>query len=296
LSDQEWRKELAKLLSEPTLEHLRMSIDIIDKNIPRKLYKYMPVDVPRLSSIKMNFLHCSSPSNFNDPYDSLMGYDMEEILNNEFTGGWERFVQLIMNKETDLKAKENALKIINSEEDVLNRYNTLRSNNIYVSCFSAVNDSMLMWSHYADSHKGICVEYDLSKEGMRFVRSWIYPVLYSDKVVLRREYQNSASSMFDQCVGKIPNVDRELYVLYVLPSLFKYYMWAYEEEWRFIVNKPINSKEDYVLCDTPSAIYLGSKISFESENMVHSICQDKGISLYKMHIDRAKYRLSSLPA
>ena len=30
---------------------------------------------------------------------------------------------------------------------------------MYITAFSENNKSLLMWSHYADSHKGICVEY-----------------------------------------------------------------------------------------------------------------------------------------
>ena len=32
-----------------------------------------------------------------------------------------------------------------------------------MSCFSEIHDSILMWSYYANSHMGICIEYDLSK-------------------------------------------------------------------------------------------------------------------------------------
>ncbi len=31
---------------------------------------------------------------------------------------------------------------------------------LLVSCFSETCDSILMWSHYADSHKGVCIEFE----------------------------------------------------------------------------------------------------------------------------------------
>ena len=33
----------------------------------------------------------------------------------------------------------------------------------YMSCFSEDNDNLLMWAHYGDNHRGICVEYDIKK-------------------------------------------------------------------------------------------------------------------------------------
>ncbi len=30
-----------------------------------------------------------------------------------------------------------------------------------VICFSERSDSLLMWSHYADNHNGICIEFDI---------------------------------------------------------------------------------------------------------------------------------------
>jgi hypothetical protein len=38
-----------------------------------------------------------------------------------------------------------------------------------------------MWSHYADHHRGFCIEYDLESLGdsNHFFRKNLYPVLYS---------------------------------------------------------------------------------------------------------------------
>lgn len=33
-----------------------------------------------------------------------------------------------------------------------------------VSCFSEVNDGLLMWAHYADKYCGICLEFDTDNE------------------------------------------------------------------------------------------------------------------------------------
>ena len=43
------------------------------------------------------------------------------------------------------------------------------------TCFSKRNDSILMWSHYADSHKGVCFEFD-------YESPYFYDVLYENKI------------------------------------------------------------------------------------------------------------------
>ena len=35
--------------------------------------------------------------------------------------------------------------------------------NICFFCMSKVNDDVLMWSHYADNHRGLCLEFDFSE-------------------------------------------------------------------------------------------------------------------------------------
>jgi hypothetical protein len=36
-------------------------------------------------------------------------------------------------------------------------------NNIKITCFSEELFSMPMWSHYANNHKGFCIEYDFTR-------------------------------------------------------------------------------------------------------------------------------------
>ena len=46
--------------------------------------------------------------------------------------------------------------------DVMEKVKETR-NNTLISCFSKSWNSTLMWSHYGDKHKGICVEFDRLK-------------------------------------------------------------------------------------------------------------------------------------
>ena len=53
--------------------------------------------------------------------------------------------------------KEDIDKIYQGFESIIRELHTGMGDSIGVSCFSEKPDDMLMWSHYADSHKGFCV-------------------------------------------------------------------------------------------------------------------------------------------
>lgn len=53
----------------------------------------------------------------------------------------------------DLECKKTLKKIILELEDLPR-----------ISCFSKRYDSILMWSHYASSHEGVCIEFDETRD------------------------------------------------------------------------------------------------------------------------------------
>jgi hypothetical protein len=78
-------------------------------------------------------------------------------------------------------------------------------------CFSRTSSNILMWSHYGDNHKGICLGFDVPDE-------WVRDVRYMSSV-------QEIASLIDS-----PEQDQER-VIDQLSSV-KYIGWAYEEEVR----------------------------------------------------------------
>lgn len=58
-------------------------------------------------------------------------------------------------------------------------------NQFGVASLTTSFNNPLMWSHYANSHKGICIEYDLSEElkNVESLKSLLIPVRYSNERV-----------------------------------------------------------------------------------------------------------------
>jgi hypothetical protein len=138
---------------------------------PETLYKYIRwSDKPR-DKIKhilfKNRFYFADPTTFNDPFDSKI-----PIIFNEAYRASEKFHEdflRIDNKlgktnftESEIKqlAKEYYLnpkrKIYDTEKMTQSIHKSIKEK-IRISCFSTKRDNMLMWSHYADSHQGICI-------------------------------------------------------------------------------------------------------------------------------------------
>ena len=78
-----------------------------------------------------------------------------------------------------------------------------------------------MWSHYADSHKGVCLEFSGGPDS---------PFSKASPVTYQLQYP----------AGSIVATPRER--LAELTSLTKALPWAYEEEWRMLHELPPGSR------------------------------------------------------
>lgn len=135
-----------------------------------------------------------------------------------------------------------------------------------------------MWSHYADCHKGFCIEYDFSKKEESFSKL-VVPVVYSPnrpllpwKAVIDNSEQN-----IKETVGDLMKV-----------FLTKDKIWEYENEWRIIRG----TMEDSEVTMPPiSCIYLGAAIEKENRDKIVEIAKKKNIIVKQMKLDRGTYDL-----
>ena len=87
----------------------------------------------------------------------------------------EKTIVEALKMEDVLKELENA--VIKARDEIYLPFLTDFLSKLTVTCFSASGwDNQLMWSHYANSYSGICVEYDFEKMD-KFI-GFMYPVKY----------------------------------------------------------------------------------------------------------------------
>lgn len=97
----------------------------------------------------------------------------------------------------------------------------------YVGSFSEESNSTLMWSHYADSHRGICVEYDFNDVAENSIlHKLLFPVCYTENPVYLGDL------IKDKDNDKICSYPVDTAVVCALIN--KSTSWQYEREWRII--------------------------------------------------------------
>lgn len=185
----------------------------------------------------------------------------------------------LVNKKDDLKEFDLINDVLCSERDFFHRaVNALFS----VSCFSESPLNILMWSHYADKHRGFCVEYDLKNVFDEYGYDQLFcPVVYSKKRVSvllnsknRRKYKGY-----------------DINIVHAFDSLFiKSKIWSYEKEWRKIVlddNDIVKFNNDIHI----SRVYLGANISDDNAKMIKEICREQKIPISQLFLDSSFYKL-----
>lgn len=291
--DNSWKHNFYNMLSlseSLSDEPAKIAYEYKNKFLPKKLYRYRSLNKAHREkqNLENNKLYLSSPKDFNDPYDCecklnyhLIIYYVYTSLYLESFSTWK--AEIFKKSSLDYRAMiENCPHYRKSylnkykEHHNVPKFNTLISDikdDILISCFSETYNSVLMWSHYADEHRGICIEYDLQdlygNIQFTFNRA-MYPVIYNR--TLADVTQLAIDTIFKKSSKHVLN-----YVL-IKPAVHKAIDWRYEQEWRIIFPR-INTRE--IETPTPSKIILGSRISKVDEEWLRDLCEQKSIKVVK---------------
>ncbi|MEI0795623.1 DUF2971 domain-containing protein [Brachyspira pilosicoli] len=218
------------------------------------LYNYTRVNKDTLRSILNNTLWCSNTKNFNDPVDPYIRNFRKEEQN--------QFYDYLLEK-------------------------------IKIACLTTHNDNTLMWSHYADKHQGICIEYDIKNI---FDKN-------NSKILINKISYNKRMIYYDTFINKqrksINNVLIDNKTLTNITDIFviKSKEWEYEDEYRILFYDEENKNPNGTLIDLPiKSICFGVQTSKEDKELVYDIVsfinlknenidKYKKIELYEAHLD-----------
>lgn len=181
--------------------------------------------------------------------------------------------QIYPDKQEDIS---NFKKAINNASNTLSNF---MKGLYYVGSLCTSYKNRLMWSHYADSHKGFCIEYDFSEvkgEGL------LLPVYYSNNRPLFPA--QIVSEGIDKCMP-------ELYRQVMLGILTKDRVWEYENEWRIIVPAKLGIESMEYKMPRISCIYLGEAISMGNREKILEIAAELKVPVKQMKVDIGKYDL-----
>lgn len=195
-------------------------------NYPDVIYKYRKWDDKYQKRLLTdNELYMAPASLFNDPFDCKIYKNhylldtpekIEEYINKSMESSAVWMKENNKNPDEQRKILEERLSDL-IKYQVRSEYYDDEYNNKYhgIACFSKRWDSILMWSHYADNHKGFSIGYDEKK--MRY--SMLFGI--GDYV----QYSENFPEIH-------PNDDNKK--VQNLRTFYKSKEWTYEEEYRFM--------------------------------------------------------------
>ncbi len=226
-----------------------------DHGVPEMLYKYRDLSIRTLSMLVCDELYFADSGTFNDPLDTRPGLD-SDVDDTEL----ERIVRTLVERreqshleaaaktmglrgsrateyierhshrraekhiehinyyatEPDYDTEEHRRFLLNKsiESELLGRYE-----NGIVS-FTERANCPLMWSHYGDQHRGICVGYSVPPDAVDDVHKVEYGgsrLVQASKVAAMLDGSGDARTQVDEAV-----------------LLRKAESWGYEQEWRLV--------------------------------------------------------------
>ena len=220
-----------------------------------KSYKYRGIekDFERdLETLLKNQIYAAPFINLNDPYEAIYDEEITQLV--MFLGETFNF---------------DSLGIIESFEKIRELKNKL---GIY--SLSTTFSDELMWAHYANSHKGFCIEYDTAK----LKDKYLIPKTVSE---LEVDYEPKPQTI--TCLDiKEENV--------ILKKLFatKSLNWSYENEIRLIFDS--FELKDYH-SSALTGIYFGASFSPEKKQQLINSLTDRDVNFYQMYRDENSYNL-----
>lgn len=173
---------------------------------------------------------------------------------------------------------------------------------MFTGCFSQTYDSILMWSHYASDHKGVCIEVELDEDPEHLFR-----VEYSEQrpqIETRKILAEVYKSMLQK---NNPIKNDRLHSWIVQPYITKAREWSYEKEYRVIYTEeelqehgvPKDVGKDGVERYFPKVlsikrVFLGAAMPEKEKEGIRHLAQENEIPVIEMEISDVAYRLEHM--
>lgn len=207
-------------------------------------YRYQSINKLTLQNLSNQKNWVADPFEFNDPFE----FSLTDKYYPNSQGNLECF-----QKEQLTKVKRI--------EDEISQYG--------VVCYSSDYINNLLWSHYADNHKGMCLVFNVPEKKVPNLRK----VSYSKNFPLVG-------------ITEKPEIYKEIIKVVTTKSID----WSYEKEYREILNMK-NILNDYP--GELTEIIFGCRTPFDDIQIVRDIAisKNKDIKISKMHIAQNQYQL-----
>ncbi len=291
------------------LPYFETTADCVGSHGPLRLFRFRSLSDSRtaelnLEDIRQGRLFLARARDFNDLYDSfpLLNLDsIREQMDNLIT---EENMVRTLKSDAHLCAKRLPLddditswainqmekkdEFIESSIAQLGRRTNEFRNELRCVCLSEDVGNSLMWGLYADSGKGIAVEYELDPRNLKCyceqkcescMCATLAPVQYGERPDMSwlAHVLGGSAALSDYPEGTT--------YLYLVNTAFKKTkQWEHEKEWRVACGTCEKADGPKYLAARAKAIYLGQKIGEADRQKVIEVAEDTGIPLYEMRM------------
>lgn len=223
------------------------------------LYKYGCFNKYTQQLFTTGKVYFASPDSFNDPFECDPVLSTHNLSRDKYREFLIRKAK--ENGENSAGAKAKAAHIMKA--GLIDQPGTLSKirqemkdyyNRAGIYCLSETHDDILMWSHYADNHRGYCIQFEANSRTIVFgaAQKVIYSASYPVADLLEED-----------------NVER-----LELALLTKYEGWSYEKEWRIIhlshdENRPAWGLKDYPV-NLMKKVILGARMAEDHKQSIES--------------------------
>ena len=183
----------------------------LDKHydIPRTFFKYYALSKNSVDALTNLYVYASHPAHLNDPFDCDMQLaKIEDEANAKVL--WERLYDQVRSK---FGIDEQSFFQYSTEV-----FTTLMFRKWGVLSLTDNCSNSIMWSSYANNN-GFCLEWDIRQ--FSFAKRGPFPIHYVEKV------------------EEVSSKDYDVQTMALIQSNVKLQDWAYEHEWRLMIQPPV---------------------------------------------------------
>lgn len=251
------------------------------------LYKFKQFTTRNLVSLQKNKIYFANPDTFNDPFDCSIRPFYEKESLKDYIADFKPAVKATKDYD-DKNAIEYITKRYNENVaelkiEMLGLFIKVVLRQFGVFSLSENNDDLLMWAHYADSHKGYCIEFDRTKDHcFREVKKVNYP---NDNKYPHIQWPKDSNEMMGIAEKII---------------LTKAKHWFYEKEWR-VINRPNNLTDNYIghersyAPESLRSIIFGAKMENKYRDLIKSVTSDLSVEYKESVISGTEFKVIIQP-
>jgi hypothetical protein len=243
----------------------------------KHLYRYRKPTLRNFEMLSRNEIYFSAATAFNDPFDCSI-----ELIIDDSKSGQEiiehsvkRYEKYFGISEAVTREKLEPFGRANSQQlkEICESIRKIDMSGIKsgfgILSLSEIDNHPLMWAHYADGHKGFCIEYQRTPEN---------------------DFQHCQPIRYSETYPKVDLFNTDFKEVCDLALFTKSKHWKYEREWRRVINEPSVTetyKNGFV-----TGIIFGAKMESQHKGAIARALEGKPkVNYYQARLKEHSYDL-----